>query len=243
MDASHMNIQQEAKEKEESDRTKFQPNGFRIITANEGFRSIRGNGKSILLRDSFRCSLNQIVFITKNIAIELKSGNNVATTNIDEKLEDLSSTEVMRKNGWKIDAKVFGRENRFRKYCGGGANAWYGNKPGRKVGFLQANFQGTGKAKLSYGNCYHSGAVIVYLNNQEISRASPKSNEVISFNYEKNDVVRITETIGVIKLDALELTPLNPENEGTSTIKENVPQETITGNYVSISYFKSVICS
>ena len=47
-----MNIQLEAKEKEESDRTKFQPNGFRIITANEGFRSIQGNGKSILLRDS-----------------------------------------------------------------------------------------------------------------------------------------------------------------------------------------------
>ena len=238
-----MNIQLEAREKEESDRTKFQPNGFRIITANEGFRSIQGNGKSILLRDSFRCSLNlnQIVFITKNIAIESKSGNNVATTNIDEKLEELSSTEVMRKNGWKIDAKGFGRENRFRKYCGGGANAWYGNKPGRKLGSVQAKFQGTGKAKLSYGNCYHSGAVIVYLNNQEISRASPKSNEVVSFDYEKNDVLRITETIGVIKLDSLELTPLKTENEGTSSIKENVPQEPITGNYVSISNHKPVI--
>ena len=65
-----MNIQLEAKEKEESDRTKFQPIGFSLITANEGFRSIQGNGKPILLRDSFRCSLNQIVFISKNITIE-----------------------------------------------------------------------------------------------------------------------------------------------------------------------------
>lgn len=53
-----MNIRSKANEnltleKEESERKNFQPNGFRIITANEGFRSIRENGKFMLLRDSF----------------------------------------------------------------------------------------------------------------------------------------------------------------------------------------------
>ena len=79
----------------------------------------------------------------------------MATTNIDEKLEELSSTEVMRKNGWKIDAKGFGRENRFRKYCGGGANAWYGNKPDVKLDLYKRNFRALAKQ-----NC-HTGTVII----------------------------------------------------------------------------------
>ena len=47
-------IERAAQETEDTKRKKFEPNGFRIITANEGFRSIQGKGKSVLLRDSFR---------------------------------------------------------------------------------------------------------------------------------------------------------------------------------------------
>ena len=154
----------------------------------------------------------------------------MATTNIDDKLTDLSSAKVMRRNGWKIDEPDNNNQHyKYQNTCGGG-NTWYGFGYGYSVGSARAKFQGTGRAKLSYGNCYFLGEVIVYLNNVEISRASASnSRKEVSFDYKRNDELHINETMGIIKLNSIELDIPKPENEGTSSTKENVFQETFTG--------------
>ena len=260
-----MNLQKKAKDKvdqqtDEFGTTKFQSHGFRSQTTHHGFRIFTGNGKLISLRNSAektmslsiskktpKTSINLILIISavKDTSIESKSGNNVATMNIDDKLKDLSSAEVMRRNGWKIVETKNHRQRwyGFNRTCGRG-NTWYGFNYGYSVGSARAKFQGTGRAKLSYGNCYHLGEVIVYLNNVEISRASASnSKEEVSFDYKRNDELSINETMGIIKLNSLELTALKPENKKTSTTKENVSQETFTGIDISIQEYDSLICN
>ena len=73
------------------------------------------------------------------------------------------------------------------------------------------------------------------MNNVEISRASASnSKEEVSFDYKRNDELSINETMGIIKLNSLELVDLKPENEETSSTTENVSPETFTGTCILI---------
>ena len=107
-------------------------------------------------------------------------------------------------NGWRIDV-TNSMEPKYGFTCG--RKTWYGYNYAFSVGSIQASFEGTGTAKLRYGNCYMSGQVIVYLNGKEISRAEAYDTmkEVI-FNYSKGDTLLLKEVnIAIIKLNSLEL--------------------------------------
>ena len=123
---------------------------------------------------------------------------------VDKSIGDFSSPEVMRKNGWKIDA-VFQYDPRYLRICGN--ETWYGYNFNHAVGSVKIAFLGNGKATLNFGNCFTNGFVIVYLNDQEISRANRnvRSKEV-KFNFSKRDVLTIKElNIAIIKLNSLKI--------------------------------------
>ena len=104
------------------------------------------------------------------------------------------------------------------------------------VGSAEATFQGSGTAKLSYGNCYYRGQVIVYLNGVELSRtAASSSMKEVSFKYEKDDTLVIKEiNVGVIKLNSLELSPLKHKDDANSPAELYFSPKTSTGRYINI---------
>ena len=167
--------------------------------------------------------------------IESTTKNEMFKSNIDEKLEDLSSAEVMRSNGWRINAS-YSMDSKYRARCGG--KTWYGYNYGMLVGSAEVTFQGSGTAKLSYGNCYPQGQVIVYLNGVEISRAAASSSmKDVTFNYEKYDTLVIKElNIGIIKLNSLELSPLKHKNEAKSPAELYFHPVAAAGKYINIRY-------
>ena len=167
--------------------------------------------------------------------IESTTKKDMLESNIDEKLEDLSSAEVMRSNGWVIDAS-YSMDSKYRARCGG--KTWYGYNYGKYVGSVQAKFKGSGTAKLSYGNCYPQGQVIVYLNGVEINRAAASNSiQEVTFNYEKDDTLVIKElNIGIVKLNSLELSPLKHKNEAKSPAELYFHPVVAAGKYINIRY-------
>ena len=130
---------------------------------------------------------------------------------VDKRLEDLSSKKVMQKNGWTINAdNKLGWDrngNMVKDYSNRcGRETWFGYNRGRTVGWVKTTFRGNGAATLNFGNCYKQGEVIVYLNENEISRAYNNTPKVeTNFEYNKGDVLSIKEDKGIIKLNSLKL--------------------------------------
>ena len=127
-----------------------------------------------------------------------------AEPDVEYNLGDFSSPKVMRKNGWEINVS---RENnpKYSNWCG--RKTWFGYSRGRSNGLIKTTFLGNGRATLDFGNCYHSGKVVVYLNGKEISRAKGyiRSKE-IKFKYSKGDTLMIKEmNVAIIKLISLTL--------------------------------------
>ena len=162
-------------------------------------------------------------------------GINSSTSIEDEKLKDLSSAEAMKLNGWRINTK-YSMNSKYRSRCGD--ETWYGYNYGYSVGSAQASFEGTGTAKLSYGNCYQKGQVLVYLNNEEISRATAsESKKEVTFNYSKGDTLLIKEVnIGIIKLNSLDLSPLEYKTDSSQLREENKVEDLSAGDYITNSY-------
>lgn len=80
----------------------------------------------------------------------------------------------------------------------------YGN---RGDGKLSTTFQGSGNAKLDFGNCLNNGEVVVHLNNVQIGTALPlQKSIVIEFDYKPGDTLAIQEIkYGIIAINSLEL--------------------------------------
>ena len=133
----------------------------------------------------------------------------------------------MIRNGWKIDA-TFSMDT---KYLSCGDKTWYGYSYGQSVGSLQATFRGRGRAELCYGNCYRQGQVVVYLNDEEISRAEAYSKmKEVSFNFSKDDILLIKEiNVGIIKLNSLKLSSLLLKNDSASSTQNTLTLATTSG--------------
>ena len=110
----------------------------------------------------------------------------------------------MQRNGWIIDVKK-SMDPRYFDTCG--KETWFGYNPGSSVGSVKTRFRGNGAATLNFGNCYKQGEVIVYLNENEISRAYNNTPKVeTNFEYNKGDVLSIKEVdTAIIKLNSLKL--------------------------------------
>ena len=98
----------------------------------------------------------------------------------------------------------------YLQYCCAVCNEdkWFGWSGGM-VGFISTKFNGTGRARLDFGNCHDNGRVIVKLDDQEISIASatspgvPEDSKIIEFDYVDGTVLRIEEESGIIHFNSL----------------------------------------
>ena len=124
---------------------------------------------------------------------------------IDGRFTQLSSKSDMLKNGWMVDITDSNGQDRsptrdiFEEKCK--TDTFYGYNGGDEVGRVSATFKGTGKAILSYGNCFSTGYVKVSLNDSEEGRSSPYQNDLVTIQYRKGDVLKIEEIdTAIIKL-------------------------------------------
>ena len=110
----------------------------------------------------------------------------------------------MQRNGWIIDVKK-SMDPRYSNSCG--KETWYGYSPGGSIGSVKTRFRGNGAATLNFGNCYGRGRVIVYLNDDEISRAYKNTKKMeVTFEYFQGDRLSIKEfSSAIIKLNSLTL--------------------------------------
>ena len=116
-------------------------------------------------------------------------------------LSNVKSRSAMEENGWIFhvshsDMLLHG------DICG--KNGWFGFYSGTSVGSISATFQGSGTAKLIYGNCWSDREVAVYLNHKKISSAyGNETKQEISFNFIPGDQLQIEEDDPIIKLYSL----------------------------------------
>jgi len=135
----------------------------------------------------------------------------------DAALENVKNRQVMKEGGWRVDgAPLHGSD--YAWYCARPISFW-GFKYYRAIGFVEATFNGSGRATLDFGNCYDKGGVVkVYLNAVVIGEAEKlELSKIISFNYSKGDVLNITEEFkgngGIIKINSLKLEECDEKDE------------------------------
>ena len=121
----------------------------------------------------------------------------------DEDLGKLTSKSVMLENGWEIDVDSFNEKGndgiKYVEDCS--FETFYGYQSGSAVGSVSALLKRRGIGTLSYGNCLKTGYVLVSLNGIEIGRATSKSQDLVSFQYGRGDVLKIEEfDTAIIKL-------------------------------------------
>ena len=119
----------------------------------------------------------------------------------------------MKDGGWIVNVnKYIYNMGRYAKkgYCGN--ETFWGYKHGAAIGYVKATFKGSGTGTLDFGNCYTKGKTRVYLNNRRIAEAGHcigtcigQKSEVVSFNYKKGDVLKITEERAIIKINSFNL--------------------------------------
>ena len=126
-------------------------------------------------------------------------------TNID------GGTISMIRNGWKFDFTHDGsilsdNYKQVGKKCAKGAK-WYGWSDHSHVGTLVAVLKGSGEVTLSFGNCWDSGKVNVYLDTALMATAPAKSNNVVkTFSFTPGSVLRIKDEDGnaVVRLNYIQ---------------------------------------
>ena len=129
----------------------------------------------------------------------------------------------MKEGGWRVD-EAPEHASDYAWYCARPISFW-GFKYYRAIGFVEATFNGSGRATLDFGNCYDKGGVVkVYLNAVVIGEAETlELSKVISFNYSKGDVLNITEEFkrngGIIKINSLKLEECEEKGESVQIFK------------------------
>ena len=96
----------------------------------------------------------------------------------------------MINNGWEIDVSE-DTANIDLDSCDN--STFYGYKNGELVGQVSTTFEGSGRAVLTFGNCWSTGYLSVSINETEIGRAYANTKASVHFGYTKGDVLSIKE--------------------------------------------------
>ena len=136
----------------------------------------------------------------------------IASTMCDDmRLRDVSSREVMTKNGWKFKniGQTVSRSGGPRDdTCG--SQTWYGwkNYETNEAGSVSVTFVESGSGTLTYGNCWGQDTVDVYFKGEKISSANVNELEQkTSFDFKEKTTLEIrTEGKGILKINELKIT-------------------------------------
>jgi hypothetical protein len=156
--------------------------------------------------------LNLIKLSGLVLALELLSINQVSACD-NSHVNTLNGATTKTVSGWSFDPMPkygpFNPQEPFSTQCKN--SSWYGwDYPGDLA--ISTVLNGNGVASLKYGNCLNHGKVAVYLNDVEISSASPMSQgcamsqencvmnqENAIFSFHDQDVLKIVEHDGIIQ--------------------------------------------
>ena len=118
--------------------------------------------------------------------------------------------------------------------CGEGKK-WYGwnGSPGNeieKTGSISTILPVSGKVRLSFGNCWNSGDVSVYLNGVLKSSAIPNSHHKSTFWFEAGDELKLCDEghNSIIQFDFIELSNCSLTPPTTTTATTSITLRTTT---------------
>ena len=112
----------------------------------------------------------------------------------------------MESNGWvfNVGSSMNLQNKDYHDQCGG--ETWYGWTTNTPVGSAHTVLTGSGQAVVNFGNCYNSGVVTLFLNDEVISSAEGDvKNKVVKFPFSSGGVLKITEHLAIMKLNSLEI--------------------------------------
>ena len=106
------------------------------------------------------------------------------------RLIDVESPFTNTANGWTIDCDmgVWETVSEENKIVRGRCRNWYGFMNENPIGSISTTFNGRGRARLDFGNCWTSGTVYAYLNGNAIASApanTPSKTVEFDFNQGK----------------------------------------------------------
>ena len=118
-----------------------------------------------------------------------------------EKVNSLKQNKAQSVNGWTFDLDNGPWESNPSDYGNCTGSPWFGWKrwPVRSI---KTELYGSGKASLTFGNCYTSGTVNLYLNGNIIASAGPTSMKTATFHYSNGNEMKLDEVnTGIIRFE------------------------------------------
>ena len=113
----------------------------------------------------------------------------------------------MEENGWKFVGIFKSKDINYQRKCG--HDTWYGYRTGSsEPASVSATFEGSGRAKLIFGNCWEGWdkTVDVYLSNAKIATANANVVKTsVTFDFFKGSTLRIEVNGAIIKIRSLDI--------------------------------------
>ena len=101
------------------------------------------------------------------------------------------------------------------------SGTWFGFTHGEFVGSISTSLYGQGNASLTFGNCWDTGEVKLFLNEIEISSVGPHSQKTVVF-YFDNSVMKLEEHgVGIIEFVQFEISQCNVGCKSYEILKNN----------------------
>ena len=94
---------------------------------------------------------------------------------------------------------------------------WFGWKSYELVGSISILLYGQGSASLTFGNCWDTGVVKLFLNDSEISSVGPHSQKTVVFDFDNTNMKLEEHDVGIIQFFHFEI----PQCIGVKKAKNN----------------------
>ena len=109
-----------------------------------------------------------------------------------EKVNSLKGNKEQSVSGWTFDLNNGPWNDAPWDYCS--VAPWFGWKSNDKVGSIKTTLYGIGYASLTFGNCWTTGTVNLYLDGAIIDSAGPGSMKTAIFDYSNGNELKLDET-------------------------------------------------
>ena len=118
-----------------------------------------------------------------------------------DKVNILKHNKEKSVSGWTFDLG-YGSFNSEFASC----SPWFGYNYGQSVGSIKTTLSGSGgQASLTFGNCWPTGTVNLYLDGTKISSAGNNSMKTATFDYSNGNELKLDEISSNIELSDQQL--------------------------------------
>ena len=93
-----------------------------------------------------------------------------------------------------------------------GDSSWWGFREGNAIGSISIMLYGKGYASLTFGNCWKTGEVKLFLNDSVITSVGPNSIQTVEFYFEHSQFKLEEHHTGIIRFDHFEIPACSDSN-------------------------------